>query len=104
MKPKRIEKKKPIYQREEFYNQDGQNKFWDIIVEKIIEAFVVPNYLHYVTFMYTQTTYDLYIYSNIKYKYRINLDENITVSIIDVYSSSTQSKKFEYYNGNLYEI
>ena len=93
----------PLYLRDEFRCPKGIRKMWEIITSKIVESFNLPNYINYETYMLTVFSYDLCIQSNKLYKYRVTLNEQITVKVIDVHSFTTPTKTFEYTGGVLLE-
>jgi len=93
----------PIYLLDEFHSPKGINRMWVMIVDKITESFDLPGYLNYNTYMFTQFSYDLHIHSHMLYKYRVTLNEQVIVRVIDVHSFTTPTATFEYICGVLHE-
>lgn len=101
MKSTRIEKI-PIFLLPKFRYLGGQKLMWNMIVEKVVEAFELPSYIKYNVNSLTQVYYKLYITSNTIYQFNIELSEGVKVEYMDIESSSTPYMYFEYCDGELF--
>ena len=86
----------------EFRSEEGQVKMWDMIVQKTVKAFDLIGYYHYLKFCYNENIYDIIIESNLKYKFKVLINEKINITMLNIDLHYSKGYDFEYIAGELY--